>query len=650
MEFKVSGKLKTASAEQPSFKGIRIEASFDRKPAPPPSPTSRSRPVTGEAIVLDDAMATPVETGLESAPDRIAAASATSTSAAAPIPFRVSTLSDDAGNFTLVFPDQHEIVSKTVKFTVSSPARHIIGEMEITTCDLGDTITIEVKAFEDKSELRVNTPQSVAVDALFQTDAVLRQTITKNLKALRGESEVIAARVEKAWKFRPSRLSAEELATRHYVAPGSDPDEVQEKVIMSGVEALRSAKTERALTLRNTAELRKLIKNNQDPGDSLHGVVELGPLIEFIQRRGAGPIQGIELTSTPYAAEAEAEAILGAIGDKDGALVAHQQALTSNALEAEELVNKNVNKQMESATAPEAELAYRKIPNSADEDEAQKAIRRSFEPREGPTDVISYHDFHTLQIAFQHVWTEIFDGQLATLGRDLYSEYVKLKDFSGSTQPDLQVGTLADLKRLIEEIKKLSQFVQEDIPSSLRPEGGGQTNNDRVSVKPEDVARFGGAVATGAVSLFIEWAFNELIKLGNKPEIITWNSFPLSLKAGSGNIIELLAPEKIADYQGLVEIVLETDANSYKKRIVFQQWDSDAQRPIYNAEIHNSWSDRRTKDSLVLNASQLASGTLKFVSEDEFVNELLLGRYVLGDLTEVLKDSTKVTFRWKGQR
>ena len=48
------------------------------------------------------------------------------------------------------------------------------------------------------------------------------------------------------------------------------------------------------------------------------------------------------------------------------------------------------------------------------------------------TDVPSYHDFHTLQIAFQHVWTEIFDGQLTSLGRDLYGEYVKLKDFSAS--------------------------------------------------------------------------------------------------------------------------------------------------------------------------------------------------------------------------
>ena len=32
------------------------------------------------------------------------------------------------------------------------------------------------------------------------------------------------------------------------------------------------------------------------------------------------------------------------------------------------------------------------------------------------------------------------------------------------------------------------------------------------------------------------------------------------------------------------------------------------------------------------------------------VHEVLLGRYVLGDLAEVLKERTQVTFRWKGQR
>lgn len=185
MELQVSGKLKTATEDQPSFTGCRIEALFDRKPASAPSRPSTSRPVTGGAIGLDDATATSIETGSESGPYQSAAASATSVEA--PIPSRVSALSDDAGNFTRVFPDQHEIVSKTVKFTVSSPTRGIMREVTVMTCDLGEAITIGVEAFDagpfDKPAPTVNTPQSAAVDALFQTDAALRHTITKNLRS-----------------------------------------------------------------------------------------------------------------------------------------------------------------------------------------------------------------------------------------------------------------------------------------------------------------------------------------------------------------------------------------------------------------------------------------------------------------------------------
>ena len=71
----------------------------------------------------------------------------------------------------------------------------------------------------------------------------------------------------------------------------------------------------------------------------------------------------------------------------------------------------------------------------------------------------------------------IFDAQLENLGRDLYREYVKLKDFSGATGPDLTVGSADDLRRLMDEVKKLSQIVQDDIPDDLR--GNGSTNNDR---------------------------------------------------------------------------------------------------------------------------------------------------------------------------
>jgi hypothetical protein len=306
--------------------------------------------------------------------------------------------------------------------------------------------------------------------------------------------------------------------------------------------------------------------------------------------------------------------------------------------------------QMAYAGPPEAQVRFSQIPNGADADKVQKSIVQTFELRPGASDVTSYHDFNTLQIAFAHVWTEIFDGELDSVGRQLYREYVKLKDYTGSSAPDFQVGTAADLRRLIDEVKKLSQFVDEDLPLGLRPPGTDPRNNGGSTLTPEDGARGVGAVLTGGASLFIEWAFNEIVKAGNTPVVAKWSDFPLKLNEGRGNIIELLAPEQNAMQRGTVEIVLETDANSFKKQISFQQWDQATERPVYTADLQNFGGGHGPRDSLVLNTVQVQDGTLKFISEDEIVNQLLLGRYVLGDLTDVLKDRTRVTFRWKGQR
>jgi hypothetical protein len=49
-----------------------------------------------------------------------------------------------------------------------------------------------------------------------------------------------------------------------------------------------------------------------------------------------------------------------------------------------------------------------------------------FSLESGPADAPSLHDFHHLQIAFEHIWQEIFHDNLALVGRDLYAKLVEL--------------------------------------------------------------------------------------------------------------------------------------------------------------------------------------------------------------------------------
>ena len=197
--------------------------------------------------------------------------------------------------------------------------------------------------------------------------------------------------------------------------------------------------------------------------------MDLGELIEYIDRKSRTSTLVAEPELAPLAAEIEAERLLVDAEDPGGmgmVPVGCERIDGARGARCHPMVKEAVAVQMESVTAPESQLVYGKIPNGADDDEVQKEIRKNFELRIGASDVTAYHDFHTLQIAFQHVWTRIFDGQLTTLGQDLYREYVRLKDFSGSTAADMPVGSLEDLRRLMDEIKKLSQFVDEETPTT----------------------------------------------------------------------------------------------------------------------------------------------------------------------------------------
>lgn len=511
------------------------------------------------------------------------------------------------------------------------------------------------------ADRRTRTALRAEVDAAFRQSADLRQSITDNLAPLRAKAEKASERVKKAFEdWNPVQLSEEDRHRGLYVPPDKDTSKTLKTVIESSVGAMRTADAGGAIRLRNSRELKQITKHPRNGAGAAHGVVELGRLVDLLYSKRTAYSLVSNPVYTRCKAELDAEEVLSTVAKTAEEKTVDESAVerSAKARETAQYVKDSVHRQMDPATAPEAQFKYgtvAKIPNASNEDEDQKKLLSTFQLRPGPSDVTSYHDFHTLQIAFANVWTKLFDGELEALGRELYTNYVDLKEFTGSADPDIKVSTLNDLRRLMAEISKLSQFVQEDVPNSLRPEGG---RTDGATLKPGDVAKGAAFVATGGASLFIEWAINELVKLGNRPVKVTWANFPLKLNEPKGNTIELQPPELNGAYPGTVQIALETDANSYKKRIVFQQWDADTGRQIYSAEIQNFGAGHAAErgptgtivDRLLLNPVQLTSGTLKFISEDEILNEVLLGRYVLGHLPDVLKERTKVTFRWKGQR
>lgn len=488
---------------------------------------------------------------------------------------------------------------------------------------------------------KLKPPQRAAIDASFSRDANLREALTENLKPLKAESQAIASRVQRTFEqFNPSQLSADELERRHYVTPQTPPGSVLDAVIMQGVHALRSSGNRGTVTLRATSELKGLMQ--QTTGDSQ--VVQLAELIGYINRKQQATTLFSEPVYTLCKAELEAERILGAAEKPEpaagnGAGTDPDSAADSS--DTIQFVKDRVNLQMRSATSPESRLQYASIPNNADQDKVQSQILQTFELRPGASDVTSYHDFNTLQIAFAHVWPRIFDGQLATLGREVYEEYVRLKDFSGGTDPDPTISTLDDLRRLIEQVKSLTNFTAIAVPTGNSAGNGSTTAPPPASTK--DWTDYAKQVVPDPVShAVLDW-FKSMFA---GKQMLTWDSFPAPMR-GENIRVDF---EENAVVAGEVEIVIAAQGSDPWKLIDFKEFNAaselQSQFKISNDPRDNSVWDAAQYNRLPLYTGQLRYAVLEFFGETDSVVRAHRSYYVMAGLTEKIRDRMRVTFTW----
>ena len=73
----------------------------------------------------------------------------------------------------------------------------------------------------------------------------------------------------------------------------------------------------------------------------------------------------------------------------------------------------------------------------------------------GPADATAYHDFHSVQVAFKHVWSQAFDGKLRDAAEALYKDYVRLHDDAGVELPEfVAMQDVAQLKEFIKAVRE----------------------------------------------------------------------------------------------------------------------------------------------------------------------------------------------------
>jgi hypothetical protein len=507
---------------------------------------------------------------------------------------------------------------------------------------------------------------SSAIGSVFQNDDDLRKGITDNLKK-RLASNSVSTRAKAAFSnFKPSSHPASVRANPNFVAPGGQLTHAQQGAMDRSLESLRNSSTNRTITLHQTDALTALIKKSKSASGSAVGTISLPNLVSYLNSKvPAATLIARQTPITNCQAQIEAEAAMKGI---TGAKTTTSSTTTAGAkppadpgqtddtpeddisdfssLSATQVVKDNVGLQMKTATSPETQLMYA-IPNTNPTGNID-----TFELRQGPSDVTSYHDFNTLQIAFESVWTELFDSQFASLGQQLYQEYVNLKVFTGTddgTDPD--ISTLDDLTDLMNTIKSFTNTIADSLPPNLQPSDTSQTSGDSLSNSVLGTATEFIGDLINPVQGTVDLANAIARFLGGKISL-TWSDFLGPLPGGNNDQINVTIKKGVLP-PGNVEFLLQLGPGltAWKgiqlMMLDAQQNATNLQRIEAENDSHGALgsvaADGTTTSSLaVMPTALLPSGVLEFQKAGTFGPQ---GYYRLGNLSEI-SDGSQVTFTW----
>ncbi|MFG2276848.1 hypothetical protein ACGFNY_44710 [Streptomyces chartreusis] len=504
------------------------------------------------------------------------------------------------------------------------------------------------------------------IQDLFRIDDAVGEAVTANLKPRATASLAVTERAHAAFSsFTPSGLSAAERARHGYLGPGDDLMEAMRALITAATDDMTSDEAKRSVRITLGPEFNKIMSKKSGRKGVL-GTVDLGKLVEFITSRSSTGELTRDLPLAACSAEGEAERRLRQIeGVEDPAqearverdiAVSHDRTGRADREidgDASQLVGDQVGRQMHHASAPEEQVTF----PQRNDDDAHTASIQSFELRDGPSDVTAYHDFSSLRIAFEHVWTEIFDTELAALGRELYQEYVRLKIFTGVDDgDDTAINTLDDLRHLIDEVRTLSRMSNTDLPSTLKPShtvpdaGTGAADlSDMVKVALDPMNAVTGAIKDDTVRAFVDPAgalFDAVTRAFAGKAQLTWGAFPGPLP--SGDQIQVTVEDNVMEPGSVAIVIANTRATSWWKGLDFQEIDS-AGSVVAHSRISTDpkdtdvW-DRGSHNTLRLRTGQLRGGLLEF-KKAAFLG-VPTGFYVLTGLDQGIKDRARVTFTW----
>lgn len=239
-------------------------------------------------------------------------------------------------------------------------------------------------------------------------------------------------------KFSMSKIPLSKKEVVPYYDPnnGKKLDEIQNETINSGLNKIREAKNKKLHLVLSTADEAEIGVTD--------GKVNANKLEEFINKKANSVT--IERPKELSCKQKFDESHL----DRPISIVKKEECQDATPVTISQNISEQLTKMVSSAVSPETKLRYNDVIDQCyKQNDIDKSVN-NLSLRGGPADVTSYHDFNTILIAFEHIWTEIFDKSIEGLGKELYNEIVEVeKGYKSVKQISVPVTT-ADCKRTFE--------------------------------------------------------------------------------------------------------------------------------------------------------------------------------------------------------
>lgn len=304
--------------------------------------------------------------------------------------------------------------------------------------------------------------------------ASVKKTINQGLRSIQND---IDTKVDADFSlFHLSSFSPEIRNSINYLRPGDSLIEKQTTIIEGTLRNLYTAGSNKSMRLSFTeAQLAEM--GMWSGGMPIAGTIPVSMVTQYF-RQNSLQRQAFEPCVTTFS-----ETDLNP--DPIDPELPEKEEIETFAIKS---IHEEIAKQLSTATSPETALKYNKVVDQNYKNDKICETVNLFSLCGGPADVTSYHDFHSVQIAFEHVWTELFDKDINRLSRSLYSEVVRIEEGYEETRsesfsapstsrftipgygfvPDREVliPSYEIATRTVSTVDDLSQLLKELAPSS----------------------------------------------------------------------------------------------------------------------------------------------------------------------------------------